>query len=112
MNHQDLKETLNQVTRHGTMAVIVVRLAFVVPYLLQNIVLAMTNLSLLRLMLLTLVGAVPGVVSYSFLGAGLMSLKSTQTFVLLISVPVIILVVITVLVQHLRGRMKASGKQD
>ena len=112
MEHQNVKDYLNQATRHGVLTVIVVRLAFVVPYLLQNIVLAMTNLSLIRLLGLTLLGAVPGVVSYSFLGAGLVSLESTQSFVVLISVPLLMLVLVSAVIPYLRRRMNSSSQRD
>jgi uncharacterized membrane protein YdjX (TVP38/TMEM64 family) len=66
------QKILGQIGRHGAIVVIAVRLAFVVPYLLQNIVLAVTSLSVYRLTLLTAIGALPGAAIYSFLGAGLM----------------------------------------
>lgn len=112
MEHPDLKDYLVQVTRHGALTVILVRLAFVVPYLLQNLVLAMTNLSLLRLITLTFLGAIPGVVSYSFLGAGLMSLENTQSFVLYLSVPLFTLVGITLFIPVLRKRLGVSSKEE
>ena len=112
MEHPDLKDYLVQVTRHGVLTVILVRLAFVVPYLLQNLVLAMTNLSLLRLITLTFIGAIPGVVSYSFLGAGLMSLENTQSFVFYLSVPLFILIGMTLIIPVLRQRMGVSSKEE
>jgi len=112
MEHPDLKDYLVQVTRHGALTVILVRLAFVVPYLLQNLVLAMTNLSLLRLITLTFLGAIPGVVSYSFLGAGLMSLENTQSFILYLSVPLFTLVGITLFIPVLRKRLGVSSKEE
>ena len=63
MRHQEVKKSLNQINRYGTIVVLIVRLAFVVPYHLQNIILAMTNIKLHRLLLLTLFGALPGVIS-------------------------------------------------
>ena len=110
MKHPQLKEMLNQATRYGSLTVILVRLAFVVPYLLQNIVLAMTNLSVWRLLLLTSIGALPGVISYSFLGAGLMNLESTQTFLMYLSVPLMILGGLAMVIPALRNRMDTGSK--
>lgn len=111
MNHQDVKRFLNQITRHGIIVVVLVRLAFVVPYLVQNFVLALTNLRLARLLALTLVGGLPGVVSYSFLGAGLMRLDDAGTYGVLLMVPLVLLVLVS-LVIHVLRRQAGIGADD
>lgn len=104
MRHPEGKKFLNQITRHGIIVVILIRLAFVVPYLLQNIVLAMTNISAGRLVVLTLVGALPGVVSYCFLGAGLVSLDNANAYGVYLLVPLVLLIGASVLIQILHKR--------
>ena len=71
---------LGQVERHGSIIVIAVRLAFIVPYLLQNIVLAVTSINICRLTLLTAIGSLPGAAIYSFLGAGLVQANNANEF--------------------------------
>jgi len=56
MEHPEYKNLLVKLTHHGVVVVLLVRLAFVVPYILQNILLALTNISIARLTLLTLLG--------------------------------------------------------
>lgn len=104
MQHQDVKRFLDQITRHGIIVVVLVRLAFVVPYLIQNFVLALTNLRLYRLLVLTLVGGLPGVVSYSFLGAGLVRLDDASTYGLFLLVPLVLLVLVSLVIHVLRRR--------
>jgi len=112
MRHPEIKNYLVDISRRGSVMVIIVRLAFVVPYLFQNIVLALTQLNLGKLMLLTIPGAVPGVLSYSYLGAGLVSLEATQSFVFYLSVPLLMLVGITFMIRYLRDRIENVGQDD
>ncbi|MFT5320348.1 MAG: putative membrane protein YdjX (TVP38/TMEM64 family) [Pseudohongiellaceae bacterium] len=112
MRHQDVKKFLNQFTRYGTIVVLIVRLAFVVPYLLQNIILAMTNIKLDRLLLLTLFGAMPGVISYSFLGAGMVSLDDAGTYGIYLLVPLALLVAVSVFIHVTRKQMGIGRSED
>ncbi len=112
MRHPEIKNYLVDISRRGSVMVIIVRLAFVVPYLFQNIVLALTQLNLGKLMLLTIPGAVPGVLSYSYLGAGLVSLEATQSFIFYLSVPLLMLVGITFMIRYLRDRIENVGQDD
>ena len=91
MDNPEYKNLLVKLTHHGVVVVLLVRLAFVVPYILQNILLAMTNISIARLTLLTLLGGIPGAVSDSFLGAGLVSLGNTGLYGAMVMVPVVVL---------------------
>ena len=112
MRHQDVKKFLNQITRHGIVVVIIIRLAFLVPYLLQNIVLAMTNIGLGRLLVLTIVGAIPGVISYAFLGAGLVSLDNAGTYGLYLLVPLVLLAGVSLAVHLLHRRLNIGRTRD
>ena len=111
MTHKEVKKFLNQITRHGIIVVIIIRLAFVVPYLLQNMILAVTNIRLGMLLVLTLVGALPGAFSYSFLGAGLVSLDRASTYGLYLLVPLVILASASYII-HLLRRHKGIGRSD
>jgi uncharacterized membrane protein YdjX (TVP38/TMEM64 family) len=95
----------DQVGRHGAVVVIAVRLAFIVPYLLQNIVLAVTSLGVYRLTLLTAVGALPGAAIYSFLGAGLMQADSARELTLYLAVPLVLLVVVGFALKYMNARL-------
>ena len=104
MNNDEYKKMLVNLTRHGVLVVLLVRLAFVVPYMLQNILLALTNISTGRLALLTLVGAIPGAMSYSFLGAGLVSLGNTDLYGLMVMIPVVVLYLVNAITNLLRKK--------
>ncbi len=101
------QKVLRQIERHGSIVVIVVRLAFVVPYLIQNIVLAVTPIGMHRLALLTAVGALPAAAIYSFLGAGLMQTESARELAVYLTVPMLMLVAISLLVRHLNRKYSA-----
>ena len=109
MDNEEYKNLLNKLTQYGNVVVLLVRLAFVVPYMLQNILLALTNISTGRLALLTLVGAIPGAMSYSFLGAGLVSLGNTDLYGAMVMILVIVLYIVNGVVNLLR---KKSGLAD
>jgi len=95
---------LRQIERHGAVVVVLVRLAFIVPYLLQNIVLAATSIGVLRLTLLTAIGALPSAAIYSFLGAGLMQAENASELALYLAVPLVLLVVISLVLRRLNAR--------
>lgn len=110
MNNPEYKNMLNKLTQHGTVVVLLVRLAFVVPYILQNILLALTNIGVGRLALLTLVGAIPGAMSYSFLGAGLVSLGNTDLYGAMVMTPVVVLYLVNGVVNLLRKKHGLGDK--
>ena len=112
MRHRDVKKFLNQFSRSGTIVVLIVRLAFMVPYLLQNIILAMTNIKLHRLLLLTLFGAMPGVISYSFLGAGMVSLDDARTYGFYLLVPLVLLAAVSVFINVTQKQMGIGRSED
>lgn len=98
------QKILAQVARHGDVAVIFVRLAFIVPYLIQNIVLALTSINVYRIALLTFVGSLPGAAIYSFLGAGLVRADSTNEFAVYLAVPLVLLIAITVAMRYFNSK--------
>jgi uncharacterized membrane protein YdjX (TVP38/TMEM64 family) len=98
------QKILRQVERHGAIVVILVRLAFVVPYLLQNIVLAVTRIGIHRLAALTAIGALPAAAIYSFLGAGLMQSESAAELALYLAVPLVLLTGISLLIRRLNRK--------
>jgi uncharacterized membrane protein YdjX (TVP38/TMEM64 family) len=112
MNNQEYKKILIKMTEYGTVVVLIVRMAFVVPYMLQNILLALTNISIGRLALLTLIGAIPGALSFSFLGAGLVSLGDTDLYGLMVLIPVAVLYLVNGVVNFLRNKHGLTGDQD
>lgn len=100
------QKLLEQVNQRGSMVVILVRLAFVIPYLLQNIVLAATSVGIVRLTLLTLVGTVPSAAIYSFLGAGLMRAENASELGAYLAVPLVLLIVITLALRRFNDRIE------
>ncbi len=110
--HKEVKKFLRQIDRYGFIVAIIVRLTFFVPYLLQNIVLALTTIRLDKLLLLTLFGAMPGVISYSFLGAGLVSFDDGSTYWLYLLVPVTLLVLVTLLINSTRRQFDIGRNED
>jgi uncharacterized membrane protein YdjX (TVP38/TMEM64 family) len=101
------QKILAQIERYGTVIVILVRLAFVVPYLLQNILLATTKIGIGRLTWLTAVGSLPSAAIYSFLGAGLMQAGSVDELALYLAVPLVLLIAVTVLIRWLNAKYDA-----
>jgi len=101
------QKILRQVERHGAIMVIFVRLAFIVPYLLQNIVLAVTSVGIHRMAVLTAVGALPAAAIYSFLGAGLLRAESATDLALYLAIPLILAVGISLAIRHMNRRYAA-----
>jgi uncharacterized membrane protein YdjX (TVP38/TMEM64 family) len=112
MDNPEYKNLLVKLTHHGVVVVLLVRLAFVVPYILQNILLALTNISIARLTLLTLLGGIPGAVSDSFLGAGLVSLGNTGLYGAMVMVPVVVLYLVNAQVSYLRRKHGLAEDTD
>jgi uncharacterized membrane protein YdjX (TVP38/TMEM64 family) len=103
-----VQKILAQFARHGAIVVIVVRLAFIVPYMIQNIVLAATTINIYRLVWLTAIGSLPGAAIYSFLGAGLVQSESANEFAIYLAVPLLLLGVISLLLRHFNKRYGTS----
>ena len=91
-----LRGLLERADRHRNLAVVLVRFSVVIPYLYQNIALAATRTSTLRITLLTLVSAIPGAAIYSCLGAGLVRAEDAGQLVLYIALPVLLMIGISI----------------
>lgn len=109
---KEVKKFLGQIDRYGFVAAILVRLTFFVPYLLQNIILALTAIRLNELLLLTFFGAIPGVISYSFIGAGLVSFDDVGTYGTYLLVPAIFLALVTLFINTTRRQFGIGRDED
>lgn len=74
--------------RHCNLVIVMIRFAVVIPYLIQNIALALTNASILRLALVTAASAIPGAAIYSSLGAGLVESDDATEMLVYLAIPV------------------------
>jgi uncharacterized membrane protein YdjX (TVP38/TMEM64 family) len=81
--------------KHVNLAIIMIRFAVVIPYLLQNIALAMTRASIARITILTTLSAIPGAAIYSFLGAGLVQAEDASQLLLYVAVPMVLMLALT-----------------
>jgi uncharacterized membrane protein YdjX (TVP38/TMEM64 family) len=95
---------LARIAHHGAIAVVLIRLAFVIPYLFQNIVLAMTSIGALRLAVLTFVGSLPGAAIYSFLGAGLVQARDANELALYLGIPLLLFVGLSLALSRLNKK--------
>jgi uncharacterized membrane protein YdjX (TVP38/TMEM64 family) len=71
--------------------VLLLRLAFIVPYLWQNVALALAPIPIKRLVALTALGSVPGAAVYSLLGAGLVKPGDLHSLALYAGIPLLLL---------------------
>lgn len=99
---------LRQVAARGAAVVLLVRLAFIVPYLWQNVVLALTPIAIGRLVWLSVVGSVPGAAVYSLLGAGLVRQESVSSMAAFLGLPLVLLGAVGVAVRYLKKRYAAG----
>lgn len=104
-----LKRLIARADKHRNLAIVMVRFAVVVPYLLQNIALAMTSSSATRITLITAVSAIPGAAIYSFLGAGLVQADDVDEFLMYIAVPVVLMLALTGTMAWFKARYDDSG---
>jgi uncharacterized membrane protein YdjX (TVP38/TMEM64 family) len=77
------------------LSIILIRFAVVIPYMLQNVALAMTRASIMRITALTTLSAIPGAAIYSLLGAGLMQAEDARELLLYVAVPVLLMLGLT-----------------
>jgi len=100
-----LKRLIASADRHCNLVIVMVRFAVVIPYLFQNIALAVTSASITRLALVTAVSAIPGAAIYSFLGAGLVESEDTTEMLLYLAIPVAIMLALTGALAWFRHRL-------
>ncbi|SMC90014.1 SNARE associated Golgi protein [Desulfocicer vacuolatum DSM 3385] len=93
-------------SKHGSIMVIIIRLIFIVPYLLQNLILALTPIGLIKLALLTFWGALPGAAAYSLIGAGLVQTNDVNKAGWYIGIGVTILTSCFLLMKYLRKKFQ------
>ena len=82
-----VQKLIARADNHRNLAIVMVRLAVFVPYLFQNIALAITNSSATRIALVTVFAALPGAAIYSFLGAGLVQAEDVTELLMYVAVP-------------------------
>ena len=90
-----LRKLIVRAENHQNLAIVMVRLAVFVPYLWQNIALAITKSSATRIALITVIAGIPGAAIYSFLGAGLVQAEDVTELLTYLAVPGVMLLVIT-----------------
>lgn len=98
------QNVLRQIGQHGAIVVLMVRLAFIVPYLLQNIALALAPIRVHRVALLTAIGALPGAAVYSFLGAGLMRSAEVEELAFYLAIPLVVLLAVFGVMKYLNAK--------
>lgn len=100
------RNVLHQIGQHGAIVVLMVRLAFIVPYLLQNIALALAPIRTHRVALLTAVGALPGAAVYAFLGAGLMRSAEVEQLAFYLAIPLVVLLAVFGIMRYLNAKYR------
>ncbi|MGW8369692.1 MAG: TVP38/TMEM64 family protein [Gammaproteobacteria bacterium] len=99
-----IRRLLAHADDHRNATIIMVRLAVVVPYLVQNIALALTTSSVWRLAALTAIGAIPGAAIYSLLGAGLVRADDASELMIYIALPILLAMAIAGAMAYFSGR--------
>lgn len=96
--------------RHVNLAIVMIRFIVVVPYMLQNVALAMTRASIVRITVLTTLSAIPGAAIYSFLGAGLVQAGDARELLFYVAVPILLMLGVTAVVAWLRARQRDESE--
>lgn len=103
-----LKDLIAHADRHPNLVIVIMRFTVVIPYLVQNIALAATGSSVVRIALITAVSAVPGAAIYSFLGAGLLHAEQVNELLFYLALPLVLLVVVTGGLVYMRRKYEES----
>jgi len=103
-----LKRLLRHAGKHRNLVIVLVRFAVVVPYQFQNIALAATNVSIVRLTLVTVVSAIPGAAIYSFLGAGLVRAEQVNEMLIYLAVPIALMLAVSGTIAYFSKRQPES----
>ena len=91
-NRPTVRRMLDHADNHPNLAIVLVRFMIVIPYLMQNIALAMTKSSIVRITILTMVSASPGAAIYSLLGAGLVRAEQVSEMLIYLALPVVLFI--------------------
>lgn len=103
-NRPTMKRLLGHADDHQNLAIVLVRFMFVIPYLVQNILLAMTGASIARISILTMLSASPGAAIYSLLGAGLVRAERTSEMLLYLALPVVLFILVSLAMIYVRRK--------
>jgi uncharacterized membrane protein YdjX (TVP38/TMEM64 family) len=106
-----LQRLLARADNHRNLAIVMVRFAVVIPYLIQNIALAVTQSSIVRIASVTAVSAVPGAAIYSFLGAGLVQAEDVSEFLIYLAVPVVLMLCLTGAMAWFKARLGSGSRK-
>jgi len=90
-----LQRLLAHADQHPNLVIVIMRFTVLIPYLWQNIALAVTKSSVTRLALVTLISGIPGAAIYSFLGAGLVHADQVNELLIYLALPVLLLAVVS-----------------
>lgn len=103
-NRPTIRRLLDHADSHPNLAIVLVRFMIVIPYLMQNIALAMTSSSIARITILTMVSASPGAAIYSLLGAGLVRAEQVNEMLLYLALPVLLFIAVSLGMLYLRKK--------
>lgn len=107
-----LRRLIASADRHSNLVILMVRFSVIVPYLVQNIALAATSASTVRITLITAVSAIPGAAIYSLLGAGLVQADQASELVTYVLLPVLLMLALTAGIAWFRNRATAALPVD
>lgn len=108
-NRPRMKRLLAQADKHQNLAIVLVRFMFVIPYLVQNILLAMTGASIARISVLTMLSASPGAAIYSLLGAGLVRADQVSEMLLYLALPISLFVLVSLGMLYVKKKFEAPS---
>ena len=103
-NRPRIQRLLAHADDHQNLAIILIRFMFVIPYLVQNIALAMTRSSITRISVLTMLGASPGAAIYSLLGAGLVRAEQVNEMLLYLVLPILLFILVSLAMIYVRKK--------
>jgi len=106
-NRPRIRGLLDHADKHRNLVIVVMRFTVVIPYLIQNIALAATNVSVTRLTLITAVSAIPGAAIYSFLGAGLVHAEEVNELLFYLALPIMLLLAVSGLMIYVRKKYES-----
>jgi uncharacterized membrane protein YdjX (TVP38/TMEM64 family) len=100
-----LQRLVASADRHLNLVIVMVRFAVIVPPLFQNVALALTRASIMRLVLMTSLAAIPGAAIYSFLGAGLVAADRVTDLTLYLALPAALLLAVSLALAWIKARL-------
>lgn len=107
-NRPTIQRLIAHADTHRNLSIVMVRFAFIVPYLVQNIALAATGSSVTRIALVTTLSALPGAAIYSALGAGLVQAASARELFYYLTVVAVMILFLMVGMAYMKRRSRAG----